>query len=320
MELEQEVLTLPEYQLSSFSEDVKLLELVPSQHIDTYDPIKQKWITQSIDKVQSVEPNQQVLYHICCGLTDVVSDCPGLEDELHKQGQLKSNGKWKAKLDEHTSPIRLQEAMLSEGTIKWPQMLSPEHGSLGLSIKIRDSPPNKALNALTQIKLNVVTWPQPFSPALKSINPLLLPDEDCEWPSDWTVYEIVTKLAEIKAAKGPGIYIKDLFPQVFKRCYVRQTVNHVEHTLEKAGKKLVECFKNYGHMQDGLWPHFLQVKNRSSQSDVTEDEGLTQRDGGLTDDDEKLYNTIDLIGSKSYTMSEANEPVKPAIPVCPYCE
>lgn len=78
----QIVKTFPQYQLKNFSNDMDFLGLMTVSCLDTYELDKNTWATHSIVSVHTVECNQRLLYCLCCSVTEVVTHCPGLEEEL----------------------------------------------------------------------------------------------------------------------------------------------------------------------------------------------------------------------------------------------
>ncbi|KIJ42833.1 hypothetical protein M422DRAFT_48071 [Sphaerobolus stellatus SS14] len=129
------------------------------------------------------------------------------------------------------------------------------------------------------------------------------------------------KLDEIKAAKtAHGTPNKDMFPKVFKQCYVKSTVHNVTTRLENADPELVERFRAYGRSEHGLWPKFLLALNNSIVNITSSSSDTDEEERSLTQDEEELNKIITSSGSNKQASKLKEPKPDPEVPVCPYCE
>ncbi|KIJ36557.1 hypothetical protein M422DRAFT_261121 [Sphaerobolus stellatus SS14] len=283
LELPQRVQTFPRYVLANFLCDLELLRLEAGHRLGTYEPQTRTW-----------------------SLDDIVTDCPGLEEEEKCQhGELVRPSKHC--LDDasvvKTEPDTTLPVRASNDSERLPAVsaLSSPKGHMVRREKEKDqkghnSGQKGSRGVLDASKLNVQAW-----------------------PSQWTVKEIGDGLDEIKRkTEGAGCcYQKDTFKEVFAQTsYVKSTLWEVRNAYDDAPVHLREHFLQYGKKSEGLWPKFTAViqkyNTQGSSSDFDPSEAEQELHRKLTawsKDRNPQPSTNDVNGTGSNMLD-----------LCPYCE
>lgn len=336
MILLQLVQTFPHYVLQDFPQDVELLQLTSTQRLDTYDPPSRTWVTHCLDTPQLVERDQRLLYRLRCGLDEVVSDCPGLDEEIKRQhGDDKRSAK--RRLEEHVSPIKIESDTLDSSRIcKKSQKRSEEDtpgGSKQNAICISDTEsmaedPGAGILSVSRGEGSVKAlsngerdWKAEILMKKKrkqvvsvkpSRDPLSRPSSQRTWPSEWTFKEITDGINKIMNDTRTR---PEAFGDVFDQRYKSSTFYGVKALHDKASSKLKQHFEGYGKTRQGLWPHFVAALRNNEDASSSSDDSASLSDVEKQFEERFLRKPSEMVrdptpGSSASASAE----------VCPYCE
>lgn len=269
--------------------DLELLELKPTHRMDTWIPEEAAWVTHTLNSIRIVEKNQRLLYCVHRSLTDIVTDCLGLENELKSQKihTLKQGNKRSA--HEPVSPVKLPSLTKCQRQLS-PIMSNADGPVLQLPV------PTAAVPLLLEPKDHADLLQQ----ELKSrMDPLQREPKDRAWPSDWMVLEIADGFDEIKRGRvlKPPRTQKELFPQLFGWPYHKATVCFVRKRYESASPSLQSRFCGYGRTHEGLWNRFVAA-TRLSVSEASLDND-NSNETSLSDAEKDVRRLLNDIGSHS---------------------
>jgi len=272
-----------------------------------------------------VERDQRLLYRFRHSLSVVVSDCPGLEEEIKRQhGDDKRS--LKRRLEEPVSPVKIEPNLVEFSHINNKSQKRTKDASPGGSHSA--STDTLGASKQTAISISDTEGAAPPAPICKSgkgkgrnkseasvttKDPFIELPCDREWPKDWSVTEIMDGMSKIDNDDRSN---RIIFSETFGQRYKKSTYFDTRKVLNAAPSKLKLRFQGYGKTSQGLWPKFVAARRRGEDTDLTSDEEYTVSDAEKNLNKCFLKPTAD--DSQSNPVPSVSE--APLKAVCPYCE
>ena len=185
--------------------------------MDTYEPRTQSWETHQVDHTRTVDGNQRrLLYKVRRSLTDILTDCPRLDEELRKQHVSEKSAR-KRELNE----IIFLSSSSSQPSVKRMKASSPTPGSSQKPIAIHNDSelpvPAPSLSKAPTAKGTTSVWSSTGNKSEKQkTSSLDKPNAERAFLTEWTIKEIVDNF---KHMKNDNADEKDIFPRLFGHPY-----------------------------------------------------------------------------------------------------
>ena len=201
------------------------------------------WKTIDIKYVIEVERGRSVLIKIRPSITEALTDCPGLDDELRLQPKRQLGNK------------RMAEALIS------PLKKAHRSPSTADVTAIRDTiQPTPPSLSYSPFPLSSPTPPVPFIPRPFPLPPPATANQigSRKYPRDWSISEYVNgweRIAEMLRTNSK-LAEKDVFPVIFGTRYSKTTVWKYKRIWKNAPEDVKAKFIRLGDIQEARWGKF----------------------------------------------------------------
>jgi len=246
----------PKFSIRSCPMLVKAFELGASSLIDMWDG---EWRTVNIDTVLVLKRQRLLLRHQP-SIRELLTDCPGIEEELQMQPKRPSGNKRAGetlvspyKKKTHVTSTQVSTTN-SEGVVEILNLPQSPPASISTASSSRPSSSSTLQHP--------VPFPLDIPSNLTSTKNQLPTLSHNKWPGDFSVREISEGFDQIKTMvkDDPKMTEKVAHPVVFHgRSYTKATVCAVKKILRDAPETLKDEFTDLGDVPHAAWPYFTKA-------------------------------------------------------------